>query len=326
MLAVMKAIRVSRYGGPEELKIGSVPDPGPIPGELLVRVHVAGVNYIDTYHRTGQYPLPLPLIPGIEGAGRVEEVGSGVEGFTRGDRVAFCLAMGAYAELVTVPAWKCVRLPDEVSPEVGAAAMCQGMTAHYLVTDCFRVRKGQCVLIHAAAGGVGSLLVQMAKRAGARVIGTVSTESKAELAIDRGADRVVLYTKEDFVDAVREFTDGKGVEVVYESVGRTTFARSLDCVKPRGYVVLYGQSSGAVEPLDPQILNQKGSLFLTRPSLGHYVAEEAEFSSRAADVLDLIRRGELRAVVGDRFPLAEAEQAHRRLEGRLTVGKVVLMV
>jgi len=322
----MKAIRVSRHGGPEELKLDSMPDPQPASGQLLVRVEVAGVNYIDTYHRTGLYPLPLPLVPGIEGAGVVEEVGPNVEGFRRGDRVVFCLAMGAYAELVAVPAWKCVRLPEGVAPEVGVTVMCQGMTAHYLVTDCFRVRPGQTALVHAAAGGVGSLLVQMVKRAGARVIGTVSTEEKAELARRMGADRVVLYSREDFLEAVKQFTDGAGVEVAYESVGKATFAQSLECMKPRGYVVLYGQSSGPVEPLDPQILNQKGSLFLTRPSLGHYVADRQEFSMRAGEVLDLVRRGELEVVVGDRLPLAEAAEAHRRLEGRLTVGKVVLTV
>ncbi len=326
MLAIMKAIRVSRYGGPEELKFDSMPDPRPGSDQLLVRVEVAGVNYIDTYHRTGLYPLPLPLVPGIEGAGVVEEVGSNVEGFSCGDRVVFCLAMGAYAELVAVPAWKCVRLPDEVSPEAGVAAMCQGMTAHYLVTDCFRVQTGQVALVHAAAGGVGSLLVQMVKRAGARVIGTVSTEQKAELARRMGADRVVLYSREDFLEAVKEFTGGAGVEVVYESVGKTTFARSLECMKPRGYVVLYGQSSGPVEPLDPQILNQKGSLFLTRPSLGHYVADRQQFSRRAGEVLDLVRSDDLEVVVGEQLPLAEAAEAHRRLEGRRTVGKVVLTV
>ncbi len=320
----MKAIIVSEYGGPQKLRVADVPDPQPAPGELLIRLDVAGVNFIDTYHRRGLYPVGLPFTPGIEGAGRVIGMGDSVEGFSEGDRAIFCLASGAYAEKAVVPAWKTVALPDTVAPETGVACMCQGMTAHYLITDCFRLEAGQTALVHAAAGGVGLLLVQMAKLAGATVIGTVSTEEKAELARKAGADHMILYSKEDFVEAVRRLTEGSGVDVVYESVGRDTFSGSLDCMKPRGYVVLFGQSSGPVDAFDPQVLNQKGSLFLTRPSLGHYVPNGEEFRRRAGEVLDLAATGRLKVTVGDQLPLEEASEAHRRLEGRRTVGKVVL--
>ena len=321
----MHAIRVSVLGGPEVLRLEKVDAPRPGPDELLVRVEAAGVNFIDTYHRRGLYFMPLPFIPGIEGAGTVLETGDRVRSFSEGDRVAFCLATGAYAEMTAVPAWKAVRLPSDVSFEAGATCMCQGMTAHYLTTDCFPLRSGQTALVHAAAGGVGLLLVQMARRAGARVIGTVSTRAKADLALEAGANEVILYSALDFEREVERLTSGEGVDVVYESVGEATFLKSLNCLRPRGHLVLYGQSSGPVGPLDPQLLNQKGSLFLTRPSLTHYLKDGAEFARRAGDVLRQMERGELRIRVGARFPLAEAAEAHRRLEGRSTVGKVLLL-
>lgn len=321
----MQAIIVEQTGGPEVLRCGERPLPQPGPGEILVRLQVAGVNYIDTYHRRGLYPLPIPFTPGIEGAGTVEQVGAGVDRFLPGDNVAFCLGIGGYAEYAVVPAWKTVRLPEGISAEAGVTAMCQGMTAHYLVTDSFPLRPGQWALVHAAAGGVGLLLVQMCRHIGAHVVGTVSTQAKAELARRAGADVVVRYPEEDFVARVREVTEGRGVDVVYESVGRDTFHRSLDCLRTRGYLVLFGQSSGPVEPIDPQLLNQKGSLFLTRPSLAHYVRDQEEFSGRATAIFEMLRKAELQVTVGDRLPLAEAAEAHRRLEGRRTVGKVLLI-
>lgn len=324
-LRPMRAIIVARTGGPEVLHVGERPVPEPAAGEVLIRIRVAGVNYIDTYHRRGLYPLPLPFTPGIEGAGEVVKLGEGVNRFHTGERVVFCLGMGGYAEYTAVPAWKVVPLPEGVDEEAGVTAMCQGLTAHYLTTDAFPLRTGQWALVHAAAGGVGLLLVQMCHRLGAHVIGTVSTEAKAELARRAGADVVVRYPHEDFVARAREVTGGRGVDVVYESVGRDTFQGSLDCLRVRGTLVLFGQSSGPVPPLDPQILNQKGSLFLTRPSLGHYVRDQVEFSWRAGAVLEMIREGSLEVTVGERLPLAEAALAHRKLEGRQTVGKVLLL-
>ncbi len=321
----MRAIIVEQTGGPEVLRPAERPVPEPAAGEVLIRIHVAGVNYIDTYHRRGLYPLPLPFTPGIEGAGEVAALGEGVDRFRVGDRVVFCLGMGGYAEYAAVPAWKVAPLPPEVDEEAGVTAMCQGLTAHYLTTDTFPLQPGQWALVHAAAGGVGLLLVQMCRRLGAHVIGTVSTDAKAELARRAGAEVVVLYPREDFVQRVKEVTGGKGVDVVYESVGRDTFQGSLDCLRVRGMLVLFGQSSGPVPPLDPQILNQKGSLFLTRPSLGHYVRDQIEFSWRAGAVLDMIREGSLKVTIGERLPLAEAATAHRKLESRQTVGKVLLL-
>lgn len=295
-------------------------------GQILVRNEVIGVNFIDVYHRMGLYPASLPLIPGIEAAGRIESIGSGVSGFTEGDRVIYCLSLGSYAEFAAIDAWKIVPLLKDVSPESGVTAMCQGMTAHYLVTDCFQLRKGHKVLVHAAAGGVGSLLVQMAKEKGALVFGTVSTSEKAEVALSAGADHVIRYTTEDFESRIEELTEGKGVDVVYESVGKTTFEKSLNSLARRGYMVLYGQSSGPVEPIDPQILNQKGSLFLTRPSLFDYAATGEEFSSRANDVLNMIRKKQLKVRIGEKLNLSEAPLAHRKLEARETTGKVLLMI
>lgn len=324
MVGLMKAISIRQHGGPEVLEIDNIPEPAPQNGEVLINIEFAGVNYIDTYHREGLYPVGLPFVPGIEAAGTVEEVGEGVRDFRPGERVAYCLTPGSYAERAVVPDWKVVRLPDEVSYEEGAAAMCQGMTAHYLVTDCYRLRKGDIALVHAAAGGVGLLLVQLAKHFGATVIGTVSTREKAELALNAGADHVIQYIEQDFEAEVKRITGGEGVHVVYESVGKATFDKSMDCLRPRGYMVLYGQSSGPVGPLDPQVLNQKGSIFLTRPSLFSYAGNRSEFLQRAGGVLELIESGRLSVKVGEILPLSQAARAHERLQGRLTVGKVLL--
>jgi NADPH2:quinone reductase len=321
----MKAIRVLETGGPEVMRLEDVQDPVPGRSEVLVEIERAGVNFIDTYHRQGLYPLDLPFTPGIEAAGRVTRAGSEVAGFVEGDRVAFCLSAGTYAEMAVVEAWKLIHLPDEIDYETGATAMCQGMTAHYLVTDSYQLMKGCKALVHAAAGGVGLLLVQMAKLLGATVLGTVSTEEKKKAAINAGADRVIIYGEEDFEEAVLGYTDGEGLDVVYESVGQATFEKSLNCLKPRGYLVLFGQASGPVPPMDPQVLSQKGSLFLTRPTLGHYVAERAELERRAGDVLGWIQSGQLEVTVGQTYPLSEAVSAHQALEGRKTSGKVLLI-
>lgn len=320
----MKAIRVHEFGGPEVLSYEEVPLPEPARGEARVRIEAVGVNFIDIYHRTGLYPGQLPFTLGVEGAGVVEVVGSGVAGVRPRDRVAYAMQPGAYAEYAVVPAWKLVTVPEGVETPQAAAVMLQGMTAHYLTHSTFPLQPGHTALIHAAAGGVGHLLVQMAKRRGARVIGTVSTEEKARLAREAGADEVILYIQVDFEEEVRRLTGGQGVDVVYESVGKATFDRSLNCLKRRGYMVLYGQSSGPVGPFDPQVLNAKGSLFLTRPSLGHYAADRAELLGRAADLFKWIAAGELKVRIDQTFSLAEAAEAHRYIEGRKTKGKVLL--
>jgi NADPH2:quinone reductase len=321
----MQAIRVHEFGGPEVLvcEETSLPEPGP--GEARVKIEAAGVNFIDIYHRTGKYPGRLPITPGMEGAGTVDAVGSGVSDLKPGDRVAYAMVRGAYAEYAVVPAQKLVSLPDDVDTQVAAAVMLQGMTAHYLTHSTYPIQPGETALIHAAAGGLGLLLVQLAKRRGARVIGTVSTEEKARLAKDFGADEVVLYTEKDFEAETMRLTDGRGVEVVYDSVGKTTFDKSLNCLKPRGYLVLCGQSSGAVPPLDPQILNSKGSLFLTRPTLAHYIAERAELLERSGDLFEWIAGSELTVRIDRTFPLAQAAEAHRILEARKTHGKLLLI-
>jgi NADPH2:quinone reductase len=321
----MQAIRVHEFGGPEVLvcEETSLPEPGP--GEARVKIQAAGVNFIDIYHRTGKYPGRLPITPGMEGAGTVDAVGSGVSDLKPGDRVAYAMVRGAYAEYAVVPAQKLVSLPDDVDTQVAAAVMLQGMTAHYLTHSTYPIQPGETALIHAAAGGLGLLLVQLAKRRGARVIGTVSTEEKARLAKDFGADEVVLYTEKDFEAETMRLTDGRGVEVVYDSVGKTTFDKSLNCLKPRGYLVLCGQSSGAVPPLDPQILNSKGSLFLTRPTLAHYIAERAELLERSGDLFEWIAGSELTVRIDRTFPLALAAEAHRILEARKTHGKLLLI-
>jgi NADPH:quinone reductase len=307
------------------MKLEELPVPDPGPGEALVRVEAAGVNFIDIYHRSGQYPLKAPFTPGLEGAGVVEKLGPGPSGVSVGERVAWAGVSGSYATHVVAPRAKLVPVPEGVDAQTAAAAMLQGMTAHYLAHDTYRLSAGQACLVHAAAGGVGLLLCQMAHRIGARVIGTVSTEEKAALARGAGASEVILYTKEDFLAETRKLTGGDGVHVVYDSVGKDTFLKSLESLRPRGMLVLFGQSSGAVAPLDPQVLSQKGSLYLTRPTLGAYTATPDELLARAGAVLGAIQRGELKMRIGATFPLAEAAEAHKALGGRATTGKVLLI-
>ena len=321
----MRAIRVAQYGGPDAMHLDDLPTPKPGAGQALVRLEAAGVNFIDVYQRTGLYKGALPLPLGLEGAGVVEEVGAGVTTVKPGERVAWTGVPGSYATHNVVPADRLVNLPAGVDGRMGAAAMLQGMTAHYLAHSTYPLKPGDACLVHAAAGGVGLLLCQMAKRAGARVLATVSTEDKARLAREAGADEVILYTKQDFEAEVRRLTGGKGLQVVYDSVARDTFDKGLNCLAPRGYMVLYGQSSGPIGPFDPQVLNAKGSLFLTRPNLGHYTATREDLLKRAGDVLGWIQTGQLKLRIGATFPLAEAAEAHRQLEGRKTTGKVLLI-
>ena len=321
----MKAIVVETCGAPDMLVYREAERPVPKAGEALVKLEAIGVNFIDVYHRTGLYPLPRPFIPGMEGAGIVEAIGEGVTEVAVGERVAYAMNPGAYAEYAIAPAWKLVQVPTGVTAQQAAAAMLQGMTAHYLVTSVHPLKAGETALIHAAAGGVGLLLIQMAKNIGARVIGTVSTEAKAELARAAGADETILYTEQDFEAETRRLTDGKGVQVVYDSVGKDTFMKSLNCLAPRGMLALFGQSSGSVPPFDPGLLAQKGSLFLTRPSLAHYAATREELLWRAGEVFDWIGADKLKLHIEKTFPLAEAAEAHRQLEGRQTTGKVLLL-
>jgi len=321
----MKAIQVDRPGGPEVLELVEVSDAQPREGEALVEIEAAGVNFIDIYHRTGAYPLSYPLIPGQEGAGTVVKLGAGVTEVAPGDRVAFASDTGSYAELAAVPAAKLVRLPEGVTTKQAAAVMLQGITAHYLSTSTYPLGPEDTCLIHAAAGGVGLLLCQMAKRRGARVFGTVSTDEKAQRAREAGADQTMHYTTEDFVAETRRLTGGEGVQVVYDGVGRDTFDKSLDCLAVRGTLVLFGQASGAVPPIDPQILNRKGSLYLTRPSIGHYTRTREELLNRAGDVLGWIAAGKLSVRIFRALPLAEAAEAHRLLESRRTTGKLLLI-
>jgi len=322
----MRAIQIKRYGGPEVLEYGELPDPVPGPGEALVRVRYAGVNFTDIYHRAGTYQGTLPFTPGVEGVGVVEKLGSGVTEVKVGDRVGWVMIKGSYAELAVLPAQRLVPIPASVDDRMAAAILLQGMTAHFLVTDCFRVQKGQWVLIHAAAGGVGLLLTQIAHNIGARVIGTTSTEEKAKLAREAGADEIVLYTREDFQEAARRLTGGEGVSVVYDSVGKTTFLKSLDSLRPRGYMVLFGGSSGPAPTIDPMILNPKGSLFLTRPTLGNYVSSREELMRRAAAIFDWVSKGELKVRAEHDYPLANAAQAQADMEARKTTGKILLTI
>ena len=321
----MKAIRVEKYGGPENLVYRDLDKPEPKTGEALIKIEAAGVNYIDIYHRTGLYPLPLPFTPGSEAAGTVEAVGANVNEITIGDRVAYAMNPGSYAEYAAVAAARLVKVPDGVSSQQAAASMLQGMTAHYLVTSTYALKKEDSVLVHAAAGGVGLLLVQLAKRIGARVFGTVSTEEKAALAREAGADEVIVYTKQDFKEEILRATEGRGVQVVYDSVGRTTFMKSLDSLAPRGMLALFGQSSGVMPPFDADLLAQKGSLFLTRPSLAHYLITREELLWRAGELFTWIRAGDLKLRLEKILPLAEAAEAHRQLEARATTGKVLLL-
>ena len=321
----MKAIRFHQHGGPEVLVFEDALEPTLASGGALVKIEAIGLNYIDTYHRTGLYPVELPCIPGSEAAGTVTAVADDVSVVKVGDRVAYAMVIGSYGEYAAVDAERLVALPDKVDFEVGAAALLQGMTAHYLVSGCYPLGEKDIALIHAAAGGVGLLLVQLAKRIGARVIATVSTEEKEQLARQAGADEVILYTEKDFEEEVGRIVGDGGVDVVYDSVGKSTFEKGLNLLRPRGYMVLFGQSSGAVEPLNPGILAAKGSLFLTRPTLGSYLSTRQELLSRAGDILKWLGTGELKLRIGHRFPLADAAEAHRALEGRKTSGKVLLI-
>jgi NADPH2:quinone reductase len=322
----VRAIQISSAGGPDVLTPVELPDPQAGPGELLVEVAAAGINYIDTYQREGIYPMPLPYVPGLEGAGRVRAVGDGVTGFAVGDRVAWSENLGSYAELVAVAADKVVAVPDAVPDDVAVGALLQGMTAHFLVTDCHPVQAGQDVLVHAAAGGVGLLLTQLVAARGGRVIATVSTAEKEELARGAGAAEVIRYTEvDDLAAAVRELTGGEGVHVAYDSVGVTTFDASLASLRRRGMLVLFGASSGPVPPVDPQRLNAAGSVFLTRPKLFDYNATREELTARAAAVYSAVADGTLDVRIGHRYPLAEARAAHEDLQARRTTGKLLLI-
>lgn len=321
----MKAIQIKQTGGPEVMELVDLPVPQPKPNDAVVKIQAVGVNFIDVYNREGRYKQPLPLVLGQEGAGTVSAVGSDVRNVKIGDRVAFTLILGSYAEYAAVPADKLVKIPEGVSDREAAAAILQGMTAHYLVYDTFPLKKGDTALVHAAAGGVGLLLVQMAHNIGARVIGTVSTEEKAKLAREAGADDIILYTQTDFEEETKRLMNGKGLDVVYDSVGKTTFEKGLNLLRPRGMMALYGGSSGAVPPFDPIILTQKGSLFLTRPSLGAYVLTPEDLQKRASAVFGMIRDGKLKLRIEHIYPLSQAQQAHRDLEGRKTTGKLLLI-
>jgi NADPH2:quinone reductase len=321
----MKAIQISQTGGPEVLVPVDLPIPKPKPNEAVVQIKAAGVNFIDVYLREGRYPAQLPFVDGQEAAGVVTEIGSEVTLVQPGDRVAYTSSLGSYAEYAAVPENRLVKIPDGLSFEQAAAAMLQGMTAHYLSHSTYKLQAGETALVHAAAGGVGSLLVQMAKNIGARVIGTAGTEDKAQLAREAGADECIVYTEADFETETRRLTEGKGVNVVYDGVGKATFEKGLNVLLPRGYMVLFGGSSGAVPPFDLIKLSQKGSLFITRPTLVHYTLTREELEWRAGDVLGWIAAAKLKIRIHKSYPLAEAAQAHRDLEGRKTTGKLLLV-
>jgi NADPH:quinone reductase len=321
----MKAIQVKQVGGPEAMELAELPTPQPKPNEAVVTVVAAGVNFIDVYQREGRYKVPLPFVLGQEGAGVVTAVGTDVKGLKAGERVAWTSVLGSYAEYVAVPADRLVPIPPGVDDRQAAATMLQGMTAHYLSHDTYPLKRGETALIHAAAGGVGLLLVQMARNIGARTIGTVSTEEKARLAREAGADEIIFYTKADFEAETKRLTGGKGVDVVYDSVGKTTFDKSLNVLRPRGMMALFGGSSGAVPPFDPITLTQRGSLFLTRPSLNNYIATREELLARSGAVFGMIADGKLKLRIEHTYPLAEAQRAHRDLEGRKTTGKLQLI-
>jgi NADPH:quinone reductase len=321
----MKAIRVNAPGGPDVLRFEDTPEPTPKAGEATVKVDAAGINYIDVYQRSGQYKLALPLTLGLEAGGTVTAVGPNVTEVKVGDKVAYTGVAGAYAQYAAVPAARLVVLPQGISTRQGAAAMLQGLTAHYLACSTYPLKSGDTCLVHAAAGGVGLLLCQIAKMRGARVIGTVSTEDKAKLAREAGASDVILYTKQDFEAEVKRLTDGKGLQVVYDSVGQTTFDKGFNCLAPRGMMALYGQSSGPIGPFDLHVLNAKGSLFVTRPSLNHHIITRAELLQRSEELLGWIRDGKLKLRTEFEFPLKDAADAHRALEARKTTGKVLLI-
>ena len=321
----MKTIHVTEPGGPEKMQLVEVAKPQPGPKQALIRVAAIGVNFIDIYFRKGLYKAESPMVLGNEGAGTVEAVGSDVSEVKTGDRVAWAMHRGSYGEYATVPAHLLVKIPDALDFQTAAAAMLQGMTAHYLTHSTYALKSGEACLVHAAAGGTGSLVVQMAKMRGARVFGTVSTEEKARVARAAGADETILYTSQDFEAEVKRLTAGRGVDVVYDSVGQSTFDKSLNSLRPRGVLALFGQASGPVPPFDPNILNGKGSLFLTRPSLAHYLLSREELLWRAGDVLGWIAAGKLKLRIERTYPLAEAAAAHRDLEGRKTAGKLLLI-
>jgi len=320
------AIRIHEAGGPEVLKWETVEVGEPGPGQVRLRQEAAGLNYIDVYHRTGLYPQPLPFIPGVEGAGVVAAVGDGVAGVTAGDRVAYAGPIGGYAEERLIAADQLVRLPEAISTEQAAAMMLQGLTAHMLLRGAYRVKPGDTILIHAAAGGVGLIVCQWAKALGATVIGTVGSDEKAELARAHGCDHPIVYTRDDFVAEVERITGGAKLPVVYDSIGRDTFLKSLDCLRPRGLMVSFGNASGPVDPFPPGILAQKGSLFLTRPTMYHYTATRAELEAAANELFELVENGTIRIEVNQRFPLRDAAEAHRALEARQTSGSTVLIV
>ncbi|MGA7754642.1 MAG: quinone oxidoreductase [Candidatus Sulfotelmatobacter sp.] len=321
----MKAIQIKQTGGPEVMELVELPVPVPKANEVVVKLAASGINFIDVYHREGRYKVPLPFTPGQEGAGTVTAVGADVTSVKVGDRVAWCHLLGAYAEYCAVQADRLVPIPAGVTDQQAAAAMLQGMTAHYLSHDTYPLKKGETALVHAAAGGVGLLLTQMAHNIGARVIATVSTDEKAKLAREAGADEIILYTQADFEAETKRLTDGKGVHVVYDSVGKTTFEKGLNILRPRGMMVLYGGSSGAAPAFDPIILTQKGSLYLTRPSLGNYIATREDLVARSSAIFDMIKSGKLKLRIEHTYPLTEAQQAHRDLEGRKTTGKLLLL-
>lgn len=321
----MKAVRVHECGGPEVLTYEEIPVPEPKNGEARVKIEAIGLNFIDIYQRTGLYPLQTPFTLGMEAAGIVEAIGDGVGEVKQGDRVAYAMVPGSYAEYAVVPAAKLAPLPPAVDSRTAAGLMLQGMTAHYLTRSTYPLKRGETALVHAAAGGVGLLLVQAAKIAGARVIGTVSTEAKAQLAKEAGADEVIFYTQTDFLTEVKRVTDGRGVDVVYDSVGATTFDKSLDCLRPRGYMVLFGQSSGPVAPVNAGTLVAKGSLFFTRPSLAHYTLTRAELLERAGELFNWTATGKLKLRIERDYPLRNAAEAQRRLEARQTTGKVIII-
>jgi NADPH:quinone reductase len=321
----MKAIQVKETGGPDRMQYVDIPVPRPGPKEALVKIAASGVNFIDVYLRTGLYKADLPMTLGMEGAGVVESAGPEVTGVRPGDRVAYAMTRGSYAEYSVVPEGQLVKVPDHMDLNSAAAAMLQGMTAHYLTHSTYPLKSGDTCLVHAAAGGAGRLIVQMAKMLGARVFGTTSTEAKAELARQAGIDEVIFYTRQDFETEAKRLTGGRGVDVVYDSVGATTFMQGLNCLRPRGMMVLFGQSGGKVPPLDPAILNTKGSLYLTRPSLAHYCATREELLWRAGDVLQWVATGKLKLAIDRTYPLAQAAQAHADLESRATAGKLLLI-
>lgn len=321
----MKAIQVKRTGGPEILELADLAVPEAKGNEAVIKIAASGVNFIDVYYREGRYKAVLPFVPGQEGAGQITSVGPEVKQLKVGDRVAYTAIMGSYAEYAVVPEDRLVKITKAVSYQQAAAAMLQGMTAHYLSHDTYPLKKGETALVHAAAGGVGLLLVQMAKNIGACVIGTVSTEEKAKLARDAGADDVILYTQSDFEIETRKLTDGHGVDVVYDSVGKTTFEKGLNVLRPRGYMVLFGGSSGAVPPFDLIQLSQKGSLYVTRPTLAHYIATREDLERRSGDVFGMIAAGKLKLRIEHTYPLKDAAQAHRDLESRKTTGKLLLL-